>query len=223
MASNDSTMPQGQPAKVDDSSSSPAPQSNQPAETANTGVSDCNKKIVFKHFQKQVALEHRKILRLHGLRTEAASEDITDLVDLVKARPLFECVRNPALVFEPFYFFFYGSLQDPEVLVSVCELSDPNPTLKHGTIKDWRAMMWGPYPALVPQEDSEVKGMYWKCEKPIHVDYLRRYESSAYRMEFCTITTDDGEVIENGRVFVAQDLDDLVEGTFDLKAFMRRN
>ncbi|KAI2630834.1 hypothetical protein GGR54DRAFT_584363 [Hypoxylon sp. NC1633] len=77
-------------------------------------------------------------------------------------------------------------------------------------------MMWGQYPALVPQEGSEVKGMYWKCEDPIHVSDLCRYESDAYRMEFCKITTADGDVIENGRIFVAADLEDLEEGVFDL-------
>ncbi|KAI0115220.1 hypothetical protein F4814DRAFT_418676 [Daldinia grandis] len=83
-------------------------------------------------------------------------------------------------------------------------------------------MMWGEFPALIPAKDSEVEGMCWKCESPEHVGLLRRYETGAYRMEACDITTDEGEVIENGRIFVSTGLD-LSEGRFDLKSYVRRH
>ncbi|KAI0851038.1 hypothetical protein F5Y00DRAFT_231545 [Daldinia vernicosa] len=84
--------------------------------------------------------------------------------------------------------------------------------------------MWGQFPALVPSEGNEVKGMCWKCESPEYVGSLRRYETDAYRMEFCEITTDEGEVIENGRVFVSTELEgDLSEGSFDLRSYIYRH
>ncbi|KAI1655071.1 hypothetical protein F4813DRAFT_368530 [Daldinia decipiens] len=81
-------------------------------------------------------------------------------------------------------------------------------------------MMWGSFPALVPAEGNEVKGMCWKCESPEYVGSLRRYETDAYRMEVCKITTDEGEVIENGRIFVSTDLENLHEGGFDLQSYI---
>ncbi|KAI0382973.1 hypothetical protein F5Y04DRAFT_251538 [Hypomontagnella monticulosa] len=83
-------------------------------------------------------------------------------------------------------------------------------------------MMMGPFPALIPDEDSKVKGMCWKCEEPRHVANLRRYETKSYRMEYCEIIKEDGKIIENGRVFVSTlDMDYLDEGAFDLDEFKR--
>ncbi|KAI1645370.1 hypothetical protein F4815DRAFT_475693 [Daldinia loculata] len=85
-------------------------------------------------------------------------------------------------------------------------------------------MMWGEFPALVPAEGNEVKGMCWKCESPEHVGSLRSYETNAYRMEVCEIITDEGEVIENGRIFVSAKMEEgLREGGFDLKSYIRRH
>ncbi|KAI0841641.1 hypothetical protein F5Y06DRAFT_259986 [Hypoxylon sp. FL0890] len=82
-------------------------------------------------------------------------------------------------------------------------------------------MLWGRYPALVPKAGNVVKGMYWKCEDPQHVRRLCDYEGHAYRMEFCKITTDQGEVIENGRTFVStSDKSELEAGTWNLQEFL---
>ncbi|KAI1351677.1 hypothetical protein F5Y01DRAFT_324922 [Xylaria sp. FL0043] len=145
--------------------------------------------------------------------------------------------------FEPFYFFFYGSLQDPMVLTSVCNLlgEDNNDVINDKTkdeivvlrqsasIKGWKVRMWGPYPALVPatDENNRVKGVAWLCEKYDHVKRLCNYETSAYRMAYCDIEvpTADGngvEVIKNARTFVstldAND-EDLKDGEFVLKEY----
>ncbi|KAI1484051.1 hypothetical protein F4774DRAFT_423535 [Daldinia eschscholtzii] len=159
-------------------------------------------------------------VKLCGFRTEATGSMLADLAQkLSKARGLFDksVINHPRMTFEPFYFFFYGSLQAQRTLMRACRLDDPHPTLVPASIKGWRTKMWGQYPALVAAEGNEVKGMCWKCEKPEHVGHLRVYETDAYRMEFCKITTEKGEVIENGRVFVSTEPEEmLTEGSFDL-------
>ncbi|RYP92700.1 hypothetical protein DL770_001213 [Monosporascus sp. CRB-9-2] len=128
---------------------------------------------------------------------------------------------NVDIVFEPFYFFFYGSLQDPGQIRRVCGLDAsalPPGALQPATIRGWRVKMWGPYPALVPADaDTEVRGVVWKCEIGAHVSRLCFYETDNYRLEFVDIKKDDGEVIKDGRTFVhAGDPADLEEGSFDL-------
>lgn len=134
--------------------------------------------------------------------------------------------------FEPFYFFFYGSLQVPNVLKRICDLEgdvyDANPLRGDAKIGGWRIKMWGPFPALVPtsQYHELVKGMAWKCEDPRHVAKLCMYETNAYRMAYCTITvpTADGrevETIENARTFVSTLDQELDEGEFDLDQYKK--
>ncbi|RYO93096.1 hypothetical protein DL763_004492 [Monosporascus cannonballus] len=128
---------------------------------------------------------------------------------------------NVDVVFEPFYFFFYGSLQDPGQICRVCGLDSselPPSVLQPATIRGWRVKMWGPFPALVPADaDAEVRGVVWKCEAAAHVSRLCFYETDNYRLEFVDIKKDDGEVIKDGRTFVhAGDPEDLEEGSFDL-------
>ncbi|KAI1096581.1 hypothetical protein F5B19DRAFT_437127 [Rostrohypoxylon terebratum] len=174
-------------------------------------------------------MEHNKnILRLFGYHVNTEAEvDGAQLAMLASAAESRKVRGSPVLTFEPFYFFFYGSLQHPKVLTNVTKKgakrssSEPEPVLKPGSIKDWKIMMWGPYPALIPKEGNKVEGKYWKCESIEEVYNLCYYETDAYRMEFCDITTEEGEVIKDGRVFVSTDEDgsELTEGCFDLEEY----
>ncbi|KAI8964090.1 hypothetical protein F5Y11DRAFT_345828 [Daldinia sp. FL1419] len=171
---------------------------------------------------RSVNEQNRELLKLWGFHTDASDAVVAGIARGLKSafpynRPV---LSHPALTFEPLYFFFYGSLQARKTLVRVCGLEDENPTLIPASIKGWKMMMWGAYPALVPQEGNEVKGMCWKCEDPEHINNLKWYETEAYRMERCKITTNEGEVIENGRIFVASGTKELSEGAFDLEAYI---
>ena len=236
-----------------------------------------------------------EVLRLVGYRTKPTGYALWELAQLAAAEPrpklwdtatisqepvsgtqpqpptttssIPKALADGILEFEPFHFFFYGTLQDPAQLSAVCELppSSQPPVLRRARIRGWRVKMWAFLPMLVPcplratgarGEDSEegkekekeeeegvVEGYVWKCELPQYVDHLRHYETSNYRMEFCTIEVDSNEagvevdggkaaagkqerktkVIENGRVFVGvADEDTLEEGSFDLSAWMAR-
>ncbi|KAI0146042.1 hypothetical protein F4776DRAFT_609137 [Hypoxylon sp. NC0597] len=166
---------------------------------------------------------NREILRLYGLTSSATGSDLAKLAERAGTWHI-TSLDDTKATFEPFYFFFYGSLQVPRILRDVCDLGGPEPEMKGASIKDWETKIWGVYPALVPKAGNVVKGMYWKCEKPDYVGRLCWYESGAYRMEHCTITTDEGEVIENGRTFVSTlDPSKLKEGTFDLERFKKES
>jgi hypothetical protein len=139
-----------------------------------------------------------------------------------------EAVASAPLVFKPFHFFFYGSLQSRGQLRNVCCIpGDVAVVLEPASIEGWRAMMWGRYPALVPAEDDEVEGevegMVWKCDRPDYANRLGCYETSAYHLQRTEIKTESGELIENGRVFVYADgPEGLRPGVFDLAAYEAR-
>ncbi|KAK5627766.1 hypothetical protein RRF57_003481 [Xylaria bambusicola] len=140
---------------------------------------------------------------------------------------------TPTITFTPFYFFFYGSLQIPEVLHAVCDMPEGSPELilrSGASIKDWKVRMWGPFPALVPafKEDDAVEGVVWLCESPEHVASLCHYETDMYRIAYCDVTLpkengDGEEVIENARMFVSTfKPDELGPGEFDKEAYLKR-
>ncbi|KAI1153048.1 hypothetical protein F4825DRAFT_475153 [Nemania diffusa] len=145
--------------------------------------------------------------------------------------------ETPVVTFEPFYFFFYGSLQVPNVLRRVIrmwndEATNPLPLLTNASIKGWKIKMWGPYPALVPAtaadgEEGLVQGAAWLCDKPEYVPRLCTYESAAYRMAYCDISIPaaDGngvQILKNARTFVTDLSDDeLEDGGFDLDLFQK--
>lgn len=63
-------------------------------------------------------------------------------------------------------------------------------------------MLWTcTFAVIVPDEGSTVKGVCWKCEDPQALADIYEYTPDVLRLEFCRITTEEGEVIENGRVF----------------------
>ncbi|KAI0446055.1 hypothetical protein F4803DRAFT_547574 [Xylaria telfairii] len=200
------------------------------------------------------------ILAVRGLHTEATGNDLLNLADLallnfeipakiqqasgddtgliattgtntVNATTTISTTsRSPVVTFKPFYFFFYGSLQVPDVLQSVCEIEDEDSiTLqKNASIQGWTYKMWGPYPALVPaaagDKDGHVEGTLWLCEKPEHVARLCKYETEAYRMAYCNVLTTaaDGTnaVIENARTFVFnQSYNLLKDGDFSVAKY----
>ena len=226
-----------------------------------------------------------QVLRLMGYRTKATGHALWELAHLAEAKPrtdlwdttvisreslpetqhptttsIPEALADRTLEFEPFHFFFYGTLQDPVLLSLVCGLpSSQPPVLRRARIRGWRVKLWGVLPMLVPYsprstelrggdsekgkeggEEGVVEGYVWKCELPQHVDRLRLYEPTSYRMTSCAIESDadedrdeagtdeDGEkaatvkperktkIIENGRVFVGADDGEILEDSFDL-------
>ncbi|KAI1313606.1 hypothetical protein F5Y03DRAFT_103059 [Xylaria venustula] len=153
-------------------------------------------------------------------------------------------IERPLLTFQPFYFFFYGSLQLPSVLDSVCDITTSDTSKgkenernkennaivlrKGASIAGWKIKMWGPYPALVVADEKmdRVQGVAWLCEKTEHVAKLCTYESEAYRMAYCDVEVPaaDGngvEIIRNARTFVSNRPDELRDGEFSIEEYQR--
>ncbi|KAI0969262.1 hypothetical protein F4678DRAFT_463525 [Xylaria arbuscula] len=149
-------------------------------------------------------------------------------------------IERPLVTFQPFYFFFYGSLQLPIVLSSVCDIATGGTSngkengknnaivlRKGASIAGWKIKMWGPYPALVVADEKKdrVQGAAWLCEKTEHVAKLCTYETDSYRMAYCDVEVPaaDGkgvEVIRNARTFVSDhDPDELTDGEFSIEEY----
>ncbi|RYP67423.1 hypothetical protein DL771_007254 [Monosporascus sp. 5C6A] len=245
--SSSPTRSQGQSAQAP--ASEAAPGAGAPAMTSDTVTTANAEPLAARHpatfadpeDQKRVEADNARILALRGYKTTATDTLLWQLacraeggfvLDSSSPSPWanrrdfgFDIEENSAdgvdVVFEPFHFFFYGSLQDPGQIRRVCGLDAsalPPGALQPATIRGWRVKMWGPFPALVPAAaDAEVRGVAWKCEVGAHVSRLCFYETDNYRLEFVGIKKDDGDVIKDGRTFVyAGDPADLEEGSFDL-------
>jgi hypothetical protein len=126
---------------------------------------------------------------------------------------------------QPGYFFFYGSLMDPEVLQSVLELPDL-PVAEAARIRGFEIRMWGIYPALIPSKDNtnEIMGTFWKVTNDFQVKNLCLYETDAYKTVPVSLITNAGDVIEDARTFIwagEAGSSDLEDGTFDIERYQK--
>lgn len=120
--------------------------------------------------------------------------------------------------------FFYGTLTLPHVLTRVLSLLE-TPILQQATIVGYVMKMWGPYPALIPLNDSEaqtrghtrIEGKAFQVsEKQLHL--LTSYEGENYTLAPVTIFT--GHIANSGYTYVwAGYFEDLTEGVFDASRF----
>ncbi|KAF2495634.1 hypothetical protein BU16DRAFT_510590 [Lophium mytilinum] len=125
--------------------------------------------------------------------------------------------------FTPCFFFFYGSLMDPELLQTVLGLPEA-PVVRDCWVEGFSTKMWGIYPTLIPRERGKVPGTTSKINEMSHFLRLQEYEGSAYTWCTCDIELGNGETIPGCRTFCwAGDpqSQDLEEGTFDLARYQK--
>lgn len=126
--------------------------------------------------------------------------------------------------FKPCFFFFYGSLMDPEVLQAVLGLREIPVVEEEGWVTGFSMKMWGIYPALIKREGGKISGTVWKVETQSQFLRLVEYETSAYTWCACDVHLSDGEILHDCRTFCwagdpnSKDLD---EGTFNLQRYQR--
>jgi len=124
--------------------------------------------------------------------------------------------RDNFVGFRPTYFFFYGSLMDVGQLRKVLQLKEP-PVLQPASIVEWDIMMWGQYPALIFKVNNVTHGMAYEVQKEEHVEYLKHYETEAYKVKGCRIKFADGREL-SGKTFIWNAGKELLkEGKFNLK------
>lgn len=91
----------------------------------------------------------------------------------------------------PVWYFFYGSLADPDVLSMNLSLPTDQPPIFHAaTVKGGVLTRWGSkYWALVDgPSDATVKGVAYRVFSRDHEDSLRSYETDNYEVVRCTMT-----------------------------------
>ncbi|KAI9872560.1 MAG: hypothetical protein M1830_001478 [Pleopsidium flavum] len=105
---------------------------------------------------------------------------------------------SPAQDQYPVWYFFYGTIADPDVLTSLLSLSEPpimrSASITGGIIKTWA----GKYKAIVDGPASiSTGGCAYLVTSRDHEDALSFYETEKYEVARCSITMqDNGEVVE---------------------------
>jgi hypothetical protein len=125
-------------------------------------------------------------------------------------------------------YFFYGSLQDPDVLSDVLGLKSP-PALRPARIVGYKVRLWGQYPALSSEPDGHLQGLAFEVPDEASASRLAKYETNSYRPKSCIIEIEDtdgnGQTTKvNGYVFeFCGNPNDLSDGTFDLERWRHLN
>lgn len=121
------------------------------------------------------------------------------------------------------FYFFYGTLQDPELLREILGLYDA-PSLRPAQIVGYKVRLWGQYPAIVDFPYTVVKGSIYEVIDESTAAKLAAYETSNYRPAPCIIDLvgDDGEERIDGYVFkFCGNFNDLTDGEFDLTRWLQ--
>jgi len=79
------------------------------------------------------------------------------------------------------WYFFYGTLMDPEWLLEICEL-DEAPEMDQAIVKMSRLKYWGPYPVVVrsTKREDTVSGVACFIPTLDAVKRIRAYETDKY-------------------------------------------
>lgn len=104
----------------------------------------------------------------------------------------------PAQMEYPVWYFFYGTLMNPETLQQCLSIPDP-PRLILASIKGGFLRTWGrKYKALVDgPATAQVDGYAYRVESFEHEEHLRFRESEAYEVVRCRIALHSGGVRED--------------------------
>ncbi|KAL4949575.1 hypothetical protein BDW69DRAFT_174177 [Aspergillus filifer] len=98
-------------------------------------------------------------------------------------------VYVPAQNQYPVWYFFYGTLADPDVLSEKLDL-DILPVLRPATVQGCIQTWAGNYKALVDGDDTTT-GWAYNVVSAEHEDVLRYYEANRYEMVRCKICMTD--------------------------------
>ncbi|KAL8857508.1 MAG: hypothetical protein Q9178_006003 [Gyalolechia marmorata] len=118
-------------------------------------------------------------------------------------------------------YFFYGNLMDASKLASVLGLME-EPKLRVASVEGFRTDFWGQHPAMVLSDDGIVQGMTYRIgnvdEIEDQVAKLRRYQGDKYRRRMVDIDFEDGSSLYGYTFVWAGNVEELQQGTSDIKA-----
>lgn len=118
-----------------------------------------------------------------------------------------ETPEAPPYVYEPIYYFFYGTLMNTRALKKVLGLSKRSrPVLRSAKIIGYNLTNWGQYKALTDGEpEAVVTGDAYMVQSIDHELKLACYETNAYDLAPCEITfTDDLDEEEDRRPVIGR-------------------
>ncbi|KAH8202448.1 hypothetical protein TruAng_003348 [Truncatella angustata] len=114
---------------------------------------------------------------------------------------------NEMLTFRPLWFMFYGILRDKDILTGVTGVPGPH-AFREARVEGVAVVhQQGVVPTADFREGGVVKGLVWKCPTPRALGALLELEGG-YKLARVKILIDGGEVLEDGRMFVAGDRSD---------------
>lgn len=166
----------------------------------------------------QEQLHYRQpIVRDPRARKELSTVSIFPTLGMDSTLPQYRPHTNdvgilPAQTQYPIWYFFYGTLADPQVLSGhLGLLADDDLGLVPATVSCGILISWGTYRALVDgPSTSQVSGHVYFVKSEEQEDALRFYETEKYDVVRCTMTMDgDGREVEgctfrfNGRIAVS--------------------
>lgn len=112
---------------------------------------------------------------------------------------------------------------DSKVLRRALQLGE-RPVLTPAMIVGYKIKMWGPYPALLGGDESDVvRGMAYGVERSTGRDRLQAYKTNRYRTELCSIHTEDKRRLGGSTFVWDSDVSELKDGTFDLEDWATRH
>ncbi|RAH59706.1 hypothetical protein BO85DRAFT_248510 [Aspergillus piperis CBS 112811] len=127
--------------------------------------------------------------------------------------------HDPPL-FQPHYFFFYGSLSDPSFLAKVLNRQD-KPAVRPAMITEHGMRMWGEFPALLDGcPEKPIYGVGYKVRSQVEEDSLAEYETDMYRKKGCVIEFRDGSKVPGVTFVWNADPGLLKEEGFDMKDWL---
>ena len=133
---------------------------------------------------------------------------------------------NPPPTF-PVYYFFYGTLTDPQQLKWILDLPlEEELHLWKSQVVGYATAKWGDYPALINGESGQVvSGYSYLVQSEEQVQKLAYYETKAYESRECWIFFMDDEApgeVEGKTFMYAGDAKALLEKRFDRKLWERQ-
>ncbi|KIV86252.1 hypothetical protein, variant 2 [Exophiala sideris] len=156
------------------------------------------------------------IVRLGKAKKDLCSHTLAPMLGLEPTLPLHRAVDDnftpmPGQYQYPVWYFFYGTLADPQILRQHLGLED-EPTFVPAHVCGGQVGTWaGKYKALVDASmESKVFGSAFLVTSREQEDTLRFYETDKYDVVRCRIITEDGAL--DGLTFRFNGIADLEEG-----------
>lgn len=130
--------------------------------------------------------------------------------------------QSPLYEYKPIYYFFYGTLMNPDILRGVLGLKS-EPVLRSAKIYGYELANWAQYKALIDSKPGTVVTGRAYMVQSVEEEYkLAYYETNAYTLASCAIYFTDGsdgkedEGPTYGKTFrYAGDAQALKQGRFD--------